>query len=335
MFEPKPLGKFVGRLVVWTLALLFAFSFAAQAKTKKAKEVPRGVPILWNAPLDIRARNLYLGPGGARMKPDLRRIKFIEEEKGGYSKKFRIRDAAGREWVAKVGKEAQSETAAVRLVWAAGYETEVNYLVPQLTIPGKGTFENVRLEARPNSEKRLDEWKWKENPFVGSREFQGLKVLMLLMSNWDIKDSNNQIISVKGTDKLRYIISDLGATFGKTGSLPFFWRITRSRNNPEDFENASFVEDIDDNYVDFHYGGKKREIFDDITVAQARWIGDWLSRLSRRQIRDAFRAANYTPDEETILTEAVLDRIDQLVGLSQQRDSNRQSATFGRELRRE
>ncbi len=53
------------------------------------------------------------------MRPDLRQIKFIKEEKGGYSKKFRIQDAAGREWVAKVGKEAQSETAAVRLVWAA------------------------------------------------------------------------------------------------------------------------------------------------------------------------------------------------------------------------
>ena len=80
------------------------------------------------------------------MKPDLRRIRFIKEEKSGHSKKFRIRDAAGREWVAKVGREAQSETAAVRLVWAVGYESEINYLVPRLTIPGQGTFENVRLE---------------------------------------------------------------------------------------------------------------------------------------------------------------------------------------------
>ncbi len=71
------------------------------------------------------------------------------------------------------------------------------------------------------------------NPFVGSREFQGLKVMMLLLANWDIKDSNNQIIAVKGTDKDRYIISDLGATFGKTGHLPFFWRFNRSRNNPK------------------------------------------------------------------------------------------------------
>jgi hypothetical protein len=328
MFEHKRRGESVARLILLTFAFLFALSNSeAQAKTKKAKEIPRGVSILWNAPADIRSRNLYLGPGGARMKPDLRRIKFIEEVKGGWSKKFRISDAAGREWVAKVGKEAQSETAAVRLVWAAGYETEVNYLVPRLTIPGKGTFENVRLEARPNSEKRLDEWKWKENPFVGSRELQGLKVMMLLLSNWDIKDSNNEIISVKGTNKLRYIISDLGATFGKTGNLPFFWRITRSRNNPEDFRNASFVEDVEGDLVDFRYSGKQREIFEDITVDQARWIGGWLSRLSREQIRDAFRAANYTAEEERLLTEAVLDRIDQLVSLPRLNGTDRQTSS--------
>jgi hypothetical protein len=309
----KSRNQFVLNLIV-SMLLLSSVS-AVEAKPKKPKEVLRGTPMLWRAPTDISSRNLYLGPGGTRMKPDLRRVKFIKEEKGGYSKKFRIQDAAGNEWVAKVGKEAQSETAAVRLVWAAGYETEVNYLVPRLTIPGKGAFENVRLEARPKGEKRLDEWKWKENPFVGRREFQGLKVLMLLLSNWDIKDSNNKIISVKGTDKLHFIISDLGATFGKTGSLPFFWRITRSRNNPEDYEEASFIEDVDGPFVDFHYGGRQREIFDDITVDQARWIGGWLSRLSRQQVRDAFRAANYDREEQSILTTAVLDRINELVKL--------------------
>jgi hypothetical protein len=312
MLRTKPNYRLAAVVAAFLISLYLA-PVAAQAK--KTREIPYGIPVLWRAPTNISSRNLYLGPGGAAMRPDLRWIKFIKEEKGGYSTKFRIRDASGREWVAKIGKEAQSETAAVRLLWAVGYETEINYLIPRLTIPGKGIFENVRLEARPNSEKRLDEWKWKENPFVGSREFQGLKVMMLLMSNWDIKDTNNQIISVRETKRLRYIISDLGATFGKTGSLPFFWRITRSRNNPEDYEKATFVEDVDDNLVDFRYGGKKREIFDDITVSEAKWMAGWLSRLSRGQIRDAFRAANYSSEEVAILTEAVTDRIDQLVGL--------------------
>jgi hypothetical protein len=325
--------KFVVRLIAAILLLPSVSS--VQAKSKKTKEVGHGTPVFWRAPVDIRSRNLYLGPGGNQMKPDLRHIKFLKEEKGGYSKKFRIRDGSGREWVAKVGKEAQSETAAVRLVWAAGYETEVNYLVPRLTIPGKGSYENVRLEARPDSEKRLDEWRWKDNPFVGSREFQGLKVLMLLLSNWDIKDSNNQIISVKGTDKLRYVISDLGATFGKTGSMPFLWRFTRSRSDPRGYEKASFVEDVEGNVVDFHYVGKQKEIFDDITVDQAKWMGQLLARLSPRQIRDAFRAANYTPEQETILTRAVLDRIDELIKLPNRFDSERESSKSSHSERRE
>jgi hypothetical protein len=325
------LNRFVVKFIA-AIILLPPVS-SVQAKTKKPKEMPRGTPILWQAPVDISSRNLYLGPGGNRLKPDLRHIKFIKEEKGGYSKKFRISDASGREWVAKVGNEAQAETAAVRLLWAAGYETEVNYLIPHLTIPGKGSFENVRLEARPDSEKRFEEWKWTDNPFVGRREFQGLKVIMLLMSNWDIKDSNNQIVWVKGSDKLRYIISDLGATFGKTGSLPFFWRFTRSRNKPEDYEKATFVKNIDDNYVDFHYGGKKREIFDDISVADAKWTGQLLSRLSRRQITDAFRAANYDRQDQALLTRAVLDRIGQLVRLPStfDRESSRSSQLRRRE----
>jgi len=142
--------------------------------------------------------------------------------------------------------------------------------------------------------------------------------MMVLFNNWDIKDSNNVIIlahSHRGNE-LRYVISDLGATFGKTGTLPLFWRITRSRNNPQDYEKAKFVEGVRDNgVVNFRYGGKKREIFDDITVPQAKWLGELLTGLSVAQIRDAFRAANYSPEEIGILTEAVQDRIEQLRSL--------------------
>ena len=85
------------------------------------------------------------------MKPDISRVAFIEQKTGGYSTKYRVSDAAGNEWIAKIGKEAQPDTAANRLLWAAGYETEIAHLVPKLTIEGKGTFENVRLEARPKN----------------------------------------------------------------------------------------------------------------------------------------------------------------------------------------
>ena len=43
----------------------------------------------------------------------------------------------------------------------------------------------------------------------------------------------------------------------------------------------------------------------DISIADARWIGGLLSRLSDRQIQDAFRAANYTPQQVQMLSGAV------------------------------
>ena len=192
------------------------------AKPKKKKEALTGTPILWERPTDIGSRDLYLGPGGAAMRPDVRRVTFVKEEKGGYSKKYRVRDAAGHEWVAKIGKEAQSETSAVRLLYGLGYLTEVNYLVPRVTIPGKGTFTNVRFEARPENWKRVGEWQWKKNPFVGTQPLQGLKILMALINNWDLKDSNNVILKIRGDngDELRYAISDLGATFGHASTTP-------------------------------------------------------------------------------------------------------------------
>ncbi|HSE30815.1 MAG TPA: hypothetical protein VLA93_04475 [Pyrinomonadaceae bacterium] len=289
----------------------------AKPKSKKDKQVPSGTAVFWRRPVDIRQRDLFLGPGGSSMQPDLSRIEFIKEEKGGYSKKFRVRDAAGREWVAKIGKEAQSETSAVRLLWAVGYPTEINYLVPRVTIPGKGTFTNVRFEARPDDVKRVEEWKWSRNPFVQTREFQGLKIMMALINNWDIKDSNNEILYVRGPEgnELRYIISDLGATFGHASGTFFFWRITRSRNNPRNYAKSEFLKKVDGNRVVLKYGGKNKGLFKNIAVEDATWIGSLLSQLSDQQIRDAFRAANYTPSEVNLLAGEVRHRTNELVNL--------------------
>jgi hypothetical protein len=295
-------------------------AFAVQKKSKKAKKpMPAGTPVMWREPTDIATRDLFLGSGGEAGKPDLSRLTLIEKVEGGFSEKYRVRDAAGREWVAKVSREAQSETAAVRLMWAVGYVTELNYLAPSVTIAGtpKGTYENVRLEGRSKEIKRLDPWLWDKNPFVGKREFQGLKVMMLLLNNWDIKDDNNgilHVVSPEGQSELHYIVSDLGATFGKIGSGPL-WALKRSRNNPEDFADSKFVDHVYKNQVFFHYGGKKQDIFEDITVGDVQWIAALLSRLTDQQISDAFRAANYTPEEVTTLTSAVRGRINELVNL--------------------
>lgn len=311
------IGMF-GAILMLTIQTIAVTS--ADQKDKKMKA--RGRPVLWQQPTDIASRNLLLGPGGEEMKPDLSTVTFIREETGGYSKKYRLRDSRGHEWVAKIGKEGQSETAASRLLWAVGYYTDITYLIPSVKIEGKGTFENVRFEARPQNIKRLDEWKWDHNPFVGTNELQGLKVMMVLLENWDIKDSNNRMLRVRneqtGEDELRFIVSDLGGTLGKTGGA-----LSRSRNKPADFAKARFVEEVKGNRVDLHYSGKRKDLFQDITVDQARWIGSLLSQLSDDQISDAFRAANYSPREVQMLTAAVRSRINALITLPERHSADR------------
>jgi hypothetical protein len=307
--------KFI-RLFLLLIIILFGCpSLSPAQKNHKNNGEPAGTPVLWREPVGIEARNLLTGAGGDAMKPDLSHVTFIEQETGGASTKYRVRDAAGNVWVAKVSKEAQSETASNRLVWAVGYETEIVYLVPHLTIEGKGSFDNVRLEARPKDIKRESEWSWTDNPFQGSREFQGLKIMMLLINNWDMKDSNNKVLLATndaGQPEQRYVISDLGGSMGKTGGM-----ISRSRNKPSDFVKTDFIEGVKHNVIDFHYSGKNKGIFEGITLEDAHWMAGWLSKLSDDQLKDAFRAANYSDQVVDEMAQTVRERIDLLVHLTQ------------------
>ncbi|MCA1636627.1 MAG: hypothetical protein LC802_23905 [Acidobacteria bacterium] len=291
------------------------------------KAAPTGTPVLWRDPGDLSTRNILLGRGGEEMKPDLSSVSFIEDESAtGYSPKFRVRDGAGKVWMAKFGREAQPETVAARLVWAVGYVGETNYLAPCVQIKGapeprkkvdrcegKG-FANVRFEARPEGHKRLEAWSWKKNPFAGTKEMEGLVVLMALINNWDLKDSNNKIVYVPGGEgaegELHYIISDLGATFGKTGNF-----ITHNRNEPKDYAKSKFVERREGGKVAFGYAGKNRGLLSGITVEEAKWIGDLLAKLTDEQLQDAFRAANYGPEDVMLLTAALRGKINELVAL--------------------
>ena len=216
--------------------------------------------------------------------------------------------AKGNEWIAKIGKEAQPDTAANRLLWALGYPTEIAYLVPKVKIEGKGEYENVRFEARPKDVDRVGNWMWENNQFQNTSEFRALKILMVMINNWDMKDDNNEILAMRnpttGEAELRYIISDLGGTFGKTGG--FF---SRSRNAPKDYVKADFIKAVKGDVIDFNYGGKNQKLFSGITVADARWLSDRFKGLSDEQIKDAFRSANYTPEEVDTLTNALKVRI--------------------------
>ncbi|MEO8574164.1 MAG: hypothetical protein ABI481_09355 [Pyrinomonadaceae bacterium] len=301
------------KLLILTLFSLATISAAAQDKKEKNSGRLTN-PVLWEeveGPLD-----LYNGPGGADMQPDVSRVEFIKEDTQGHNKKYRIKDAKGQVWVAKFGSEAQPETAAVRLLYGLGYKTEINYLVPTLNIPGKGTFKNARLEARPDNVERLDEWKWKDNPFVGTNELQGLKIMMVFLTNWDLLDLQNKVLRVNnnGSVEHQFVISDLGATFGKLGNnnLPFFFRLGRKTNDPGTWYESGFVSGVKRGKIDFDFKGKGRGLIEDITVEQGHWLAARLAMLSNQQIEDAFRAANYPAEEIQLLRDGVRERTAEL-----------------------
>ena len=295
-------------LCVALVALCLTAAAAAQGDKDKKDKTATGVPVLWEA-TDIATYDAALGPGGSDLQPDLSKITFIQEEKGGFSKKYKIKDGAGRTWVAKVGPEAQAETAAVRLMSAIGYKTDINYLVPKMTIPTIGDVNNVRVEARPDDVKRLGTWSWSDNPFKGTHQFQALKIMMAFLNNWDMKEANNVILEKDGKDY--YAISDLGATFGKSGpvGLPIFWRIGRNRNQPDSYAESDFIKDVQSGKIKFALKGKNTGKNDDITVADGRWLADLLVQLSDKQLHDAFQAANYSDADIALLTDAVKARI--------------------------
>lgn len=297
------------RYSIALIILLMAVS--AAVAQKKSKPEGRGKAVMWEA-VKIESMDLFDGPGGDRMRPDLSRIRFIEEEKDGHNKKYRIEDGSGKIWVAKLGREAKPETAAVRLLWGLGYKTEINYLVPTITIPGKGTFQNVRLEARPANIDRLDEWSWEDNPFIGKPELQGLRIMMVFMKNWDVLDLQNKVLQVG--DERHYIVSDLGATFGKLGNnnLPVIYRLGRSTGDVEDYSKTQLIRRVEGDDVILSYKGKNRDVFEGIKVADARWLSNLLNRLSDKQIRDAFRAANFSPIEIDLYVRSVKNKIKEL-----------------------
>src|SRR5262245_9645629 len=96
-----------------------------------AKNIPPKVDIsaLWVEPVGLASWDLFYGPGGQERAPRHKEFEFIKEDTDGTTPKYFVRDADGVRWKMKLGEEARPETAASRLVWAAGYQTNDEYLL--------------------------------------------------------------------------------------------------------------------------------------------------------------------------------------------------------------
>ncbi|MFL6273746.1 MAG: hypothetical protein ACJ74G_00940 [Blastocatellia bacterium] len=298
---------------------------ADQSPTASDREMRN---VLWTEPTNIESLDLFNGPGGADGAPDPQgKFTFEKRSSSGTSEKIQVSDDKGRKWTVKFGPEAKPETAASRIVWAAGYHVDQDYFVKRTHIEGRGGFDvwDVRFERRDDGYKEDGLWSWHTNPFMGTRELQGLKVLMALLNNWDLKEVNNKIVragkkSGGDRDAKIYYIADLGGTLGSTGSfftkLPFFGSAPAgSKGEPDAYAGQMFIDGVQNGQVVFHYKGKDPKALEGVTVENARWMGELLGRLSDKQLADAYRAGGFTDAEIITYVKATRARIDRLRNL--------------------
>jgi hypothetical protein len=298
--------------------------------------------VLWRDPVDLGSRDLFYGPGGEKDQPH-GPFTFVEEDLHGTNPKYIVRDRDKVKWTVKLGLEARPETVASRLVWAAGYFTNEDYFLAELRVDqmpahlkrgrslvaADGSMHAARLKRHIEDQKKIENWTWRHDPLTGTRGFNGLRVLMALINNWDLKDDNNEIYGGKNTPEQIYMVSDLGASFGGTGlSFPF----RHSKGYLHAYAHSKFITKVTPEFVDFRVPSRPALIYifrlpdfvkrvkmdalgDHIPRADAQWIGHVLSGLSSAQIRDAFRAGGFTPEQVEGFSKVVEGRIKELNSL--------------------
>lgn len=279
---------------------------------------------LWQNP--GRVESIDLGVATTPPKPP---YTFLREETSQTSPKVFVRDAAGVEWRVKGGLDVKPETFITRFVTALGYYAETTYFfaegsirnVPPLGrasgfIKPDGSFTWASFEKIEPGAKFVGTWSWNDPPFKGTPELNGLKILVMLFSNWDNKDSrdigkgsNTSILQFADGRQVLFV-NDWGQSLGSWGR--FFGRA--HWNCPAYVEQTpSFTAGVKSGLVQFGFGGEHTGDFkNDIRVDDVRWLMKYLGRITDAQIRIGLRAAGASRKDEECFTGALRNRIEQL-----------------------
>jgi hypothetical protein len=290
--------------------------------------------ILWREPRPATISDWTWGPGGQEMAPRPP-FRFIKEKLGGTNPKVDFQDAAGRRWTVKFGSEVYADTFAPRLLHALGYAAQPTFFVETGSISdahhlkrakyfiGKdGSFRNARFKLH-NRGSETDEanraWSWAENPFLGSHQLGGLKILIMLASNWDTKDardgddgSNNQIIcSGSAANSFTwYAVTDWGASFGRSGG---YFRRDRWDWDGYRSQTSHFVRLAPNGNLDWGFKGKHgRDITAGVGLMDVRWLLPYLSRISDEDLKAGLAASGTSAPVGQEFTRCIRQRILQL-----------------------
>lgn len=310
-------GKAVTRVVI--LAVLLPMAAAATACQRAIKSTLADPPSnaqlaeLWVEPEPNR--DLFWGVGGKALAPDPNgRYTVIEIKRGGFSRGYTVTGPGKREreWSVKFPPEASTEVVASRLFWGVGYHQPPIYYLAEWHAE-KAPSPNPQLPARfrekdPDLAGLESEtlWSYYENPFVGTRQLNGMLVLHAMIGNSDLKDEQNALYTLKqpleGAARW-YVARDLGQSFGRSGVFD------PPRGDPDAFESSGFIRGVVNGKVRLHYSGRHKALFENITPADVRWICDRLAALSDDQLQAAFRAGGYPPS----LSERFIRRLKQKI----------------------
>ena len=333
------------RTLTWGLILTTAVLAGEHSKPyDQLPEFDLSKALIWQDPGPVEMRDLRYGPGGRDLEPRAP-FTFEKEDLSGTSAKVRVHDANGRTWVIKFGEEALPDVFASRLAWAVGYYAEPNYYLERQTFSGahnlsradkyvdeRGMAKGGRFQLRTEDPQYMAgySWSWEENPFSGTAQMNGLRVLMMLASNWDDKDirddkggvtqhfhdvtlwmrqgTNNAIMRDGG--RYMFFIDDWGASLGRWGGA-----VGRSKSNPDGFleESADCVHGVRDGQLEFGFKAvHTKKLAAGIRVSDVSWLMQYLGRVTDEQLQAGLEASGATPKVASCYTQALRMRIRQL-----------------------
>jgi hypothetical protein len=291
----------------------------AGVKVPKAQTTPAPpAASMWVEPANLAERDLFLGEWGAAHAPDPNDVyTLVERKHTGVNLGLTVKDSKDREWSVKqpypggLDSEAPVEVALSRLLSAIGYHQPPVYFLRAFTLKddfGKKVEVGGRFRLKDASFKETGSWQWDDNPFVGTKPYQGLIVLLMMFNSTDLKNSNNSLYESRDGDLVKqlYVARDLGAALGDVN------RIAPRKNHVESFEAMPYVLGTNHGHVQFAYAGwYKNLVRDRIAPEDVAWASELLGRLSDKQWSDAFRAAGYEPAVANRFIAKLKEKVDQ------------------------
>lgn len=300
------MSKHCRRFAVALISTCLICSFASLTAEGSGVEPS---PILWTEPSAVEARDLFYGIGGRSGAPDV--TQEFEYIKGNREKL--LRDSRGRIWEIRKTGSSKAEITSQRILWALGYHSDQEYFVATARIKGQNGLSDVALKLFNSDLRQKGTWSWASNPFVNSKELEGLLAVMLLINNLALDDNNNDIVvdSPAGTEI--YYVSQINSAFSGSGGV-----FRRDGANPNHYAKSTFIDKTKDGYIYFRCKVLNAREPARIKIESGKWISLLLSRLSDSQLSDAFRAGNFTSSESEAFVRAMRLRIGQLQTASSQ-----------------